>query len=81
MLGLRFFSGRVRAELGRYLGDRRVAYYCATTPGVPSGHFAFATVWFFLDDHRWYREPAGSPGAHPLLAAARPCVGVADRPR
>jgi hypothetical protein len=61
MLGLRFFSGRVRAELGRYLGDRRVAYFCANTPGVPSGHFAFATVWFFLDDHRWYREPAGTP--------------------
>jgi hypothetical protein len=61
MLGLRFFSGRVRAELGRYLGDRRVAYFCATTPGVPSGHFAFATVWFFVDDHRWYREPTGGP--------------------
>ncbi|MEU0877155.1 hypothetical protein ABZ345_01045 [Lentzea sp. NPDC005914] len=61
MLGLRFFSGRVQAELGRYLGDRRVAYYCAGTPGLPSGHFAFATVWFFLDDHRWYRGPDGSP--------------------
>lgn len=61
MLGLRFFSGRIRAELGRYLGDRRVAYYCANTPGVPSGHFAFATVWFFLDEHRWYREPPETP--------------------
>jgi hypothetical protein len=61
MLGLRFFSGRIQAELGRYLGDRRVAHYCATTPGLPSGHFAFATVWFFLDEHRWYREPAEAP--------------------
>ncbi|MET9633327.1 hypothetical protein ABZX92_38300 [Lentzea sp. NPDC006480] len=61
MLGLRFFSGRVQAELGRYLGDRRVAYFCAGTPGLPSGHFAFATVWFFLDDSRWYREPASTP--------------------
>ncbi len=61
MLGLRFFSGRVRAELGRYLGDRRVAYFCASTPDVPSGHFAFATVWFFADTHRWYREPAAKP--------------------
>ncbi|MFS8097594.1 hypothetical protein LFM09_10695 [Lentzea alba] len=61
MFGLRFFSGRVRAELGRYLGDRRVAYYCASTPGLPSGHFAFTTVWFFLDGHRWYREPADAP--------------------
>ncbi|HEX8864778.1 MAG TPA: hypothetical protein VF821_03890, partial [Lentzea sp.] len=61
MLGLRFFSGRIEAELGRYLGDRRGAYYCATTPGVPSGHFAFTTVWFFLDDSRWYRAPAETP--------------------
>lgn len=61
MLGLRFFSGRIRAELGRYLGDRRVVYYCASTPGLPSGHFAFATVWFFLDDHRWYRAPVEAP--------------------
>ncbi|PWK81399.1 hypothetical protein C8D88_11721 [Lentzea atacamensis] len=61
MHGLRFFSGRVQAELGRYLGDRRVAYFCASTPGVPSGHFAFATVWFFLDGNRWYREPAQTP--------------------
>ena len=61
MLGLRFFSGRVRAELGRYLGDRRVAHYCATTPGVPSGHFAFTTVWFFVDRSRWYREPSAEP--------------------
>lgn len=61
MLGLRFFSGRVRAELGRYLGDRRVAYYCANTPGLPSGHFAFATVWFFLDESEWYRAPAEVP--------------------
>ncbi|MBB5897874.1 hypothetical protein ACFFS4_04065 [Kutzneria kofuensis] len=55
MLGLRLFSTRIGADIGRYLGDRRVAYYCATTAGVPSGHFAFATVWFWLDDHRWHR--------------------------
>src|SRR5262249_22638513 len=28
MLGLRFFGNRIGADLGRYLGDRRVAYYC-----------------------------------------------------
>ncbi|KJK48346.1 hypothetical protein UK23_17215 [Lentzea aerocolonigenes] len=61
MLGLRFFSGRIQAELGRYLGDRRVAYFCASTPGLPSGHFAFATVWSFLDDSRWYREQSDGP--------------------
>lgn len=61
MLGLRFFSGRIRADLGRYLGDRRGAYYCATTPGVASGHFAFTTVWFWQDDHEWYRDTTGEP--------------------
>jgi hypothetical protein len=57
MLGLRWFGNRIRADIGRYLGDRRVAYFCATTDGVPSGHFAFATVWFWLDDHAWHRGP------------------------
>jgi hypothetical protein len=59
MLGLRFFGNRIGADLGRYLGDRRVAYYCADTAGVPSGHFAFATVWFYQDDHQWYRGDGG----------------------
>jgi hypothetical protein len=58
MLGLRLFSTRVGADIGRYLGDRRVAYYCAGPAGVPSGHFAFASVWFWLDDHHWHRGPA-----------------------
>jgi hypothetical protein len=57
MLGLRVFSTRIGADLGRYLGDRRVAYFCANTSDVPSGHFAFATVWFWLDEHRWHRLP------------------------
>jgi len=57
MLGLRLFSTRIGADLGRYLGDRRVAYYCASPAGGPSGHFAFATVWFWLDDHHWHRGP------------------------
>jgi hypothetical protein len=57
MLGLRLFSTRIGADIGRYLGDRRVAYYCAGPAGVPSGHFAFATVWFWLDDRCWHRGP------------------------
>ncbi|EWM12500.1 hypothetical protein [Kutzneria sp. 744] len=60
MLGLRLFSTRIGADIGRYLGDRRVAYYCAGPSGVPSGHFAFATVWFWLDDQRWHRGPSNT---------------------
>ncbi|MEY9838212.1 hypothetical protein [Streptacidiphilus sp. EB103A] len=55
MLGLRFFSSRIRAELGRYLGDRRVSYYPLAATGAPSGHFAFASVWLWQDDGDWYR--------------------------
>jgi len=57
MLGLRFFSGRIRADLGRYLGDRRVAYYPMATNGGPSGHFAFTTVWLYQDDSHWHVDP------------------------
>ena len=57
VLGLRLFSTRIGADIGRYLGDRRVSYYCAATSGGPSGHFAFATVWFWLDDHKWHHGP------------------------
>lgn len=57
MLGLRFFSGRIQSDLGRYLGDRRVAYYPVAATGAPSGHFAFTTVWLHQDDSEWYREP------------------------
>ena len=57
MLGLRFFSGRVQADLGRYLGDRRVTYYPVASTGAPNGHFAFTTVWLCQDDSQWYRPP------------------------
>jgi hypothetical protein len=63
MLGLRVFSSRIRADLGRYLADRRVAYYPLASTGAPSGHFAFASVWFWQDDsHQWYRDAAGAQG-------------------
>ena len=55
MLGLRFFSQHIRADLGRYLGDRRVSYYPLAATGAPSGHFAFASVWLWQDDGEWYR--------------------------
>lgn len=55
MLGLRFFSRRIGADLGRYLGDRRVSYYPLASTGAPSGHFAFATVWLWQDGGDWHR--------------------------
>ena len=58
MFGLRYFSGRIGADLGRYLGDRRVSYYPLARNGAPSGHFAFVSVWLFADDTPWYRHPA-----------------------
>ncbi|MBP2330497.1 hypothetical protein JOF56_010882 [Kibdelosporangium banguiense] len=80
MLGLRFFGNRIEADLGRYLGDRRVAYYCATTPGVPSGHFAFTTVWFYQDDHKWYRHPADDPVSTPYsLRHGRVSVSLTEQ--
>ena len=56
MLGLRFFGCRIQADLGRYLGDRRVAYYPVAATGAPSGHFAFMTVWFCQDDSEWFHD-------------------------
>ena len=55
MYGLRYFSSRIRSDIGRYLGDRRVAYYPKAANGAPSGHFAFTSVWFWQDDSQWFR--------------------------
>ncbi len=59
--GLRYFSGRIGADLGRYLGDLRVPYYPIARNGAPSGHFAFVSVWLFADDAAWYRQSADVP--------------------
>lgn len=61
MFGLRHFSGRIGADLGRYLGDRRIPYYPVARNGAPSGHFAFVSVWWFQDDSTWYRHPTDVP--------------------
>lgn len=63
-LGLKYFSRRIGADLGRYLGDRRAAYHWPAKNGAPSGHFAFATVWLLQDETEWFRvgpEPRQSP--------------------
>lgn len=58
LLGLRYFGAHLATDLGRYLGDRRVAYYPAARTGAPSGHFAFTTVWLYQDDSKWHRTPS-----------------------
>ncbi|MET8848716.1 hypothetical protein [Amycolatopsis sp. NPDC004625] len=60
-LGLRYFSAHLRTDLGRYLADRRVAYYPVARTGAPSGHFAFTTVWLRQDATAWHRTPAPAP--------------------
>jgi hypothetical protein len=64
MYGLKFFSRRLGADLGRYLGDRRAAYHWPARNGAPSGHFAFATVWVLRDETEWFRVD-GSPRQTP----------------
>ncbi|WP_206792332.1 hypothetical protein [Amycolatopsis sp. MtRt-6] len=54
LLGLRYFSAHLATDLGRYLADRRVAYYPAARTGAPSGHFAFTTVWLYQDGSSWH---------------------------
>ncbi|MEU0535019.1 hypothetical protein [Amycolatopsis tolypomycina] len=58
LLGLRYFSAHLATDLGRYLADRRVAYYPLARTGAPSGHFAFTTVWLCQDDSAWHRTPS-----------------------
>ncbi|WP_410609292.1 hypothetical protein [Amycolatopsis sp. lyj-109] len=58
LLGLRYFSAHLATDLGRYLADRRVAYYPLARTGAPSGHFAFTTVWLYQDDRTWHRTPS-----------------------
>lgn len=58
LLGLRYFGAHLATDLGRYLSDRRVAYYPQARTGAPSGHFAFTTVWLYQDDSKWHRAPA-----------------------
>lgn len=78
MLGLRFFSGHIHADLGRYLGDRRVTYYPAATTGAPSGHFAFTTVWLYQDDSEWYRAPGSLVSTPYSLRGGRASVSLTE---
>ena len=61
MFGLKYFSRRIGADLGRYLGDRRASYHWPARNGGPSGHFAFTTVWLLSDETDWFRHADASP--------------------
>jgi len=61
MVGLKYFSRRIGADLGRYLGDRRAAYHWPAQNGAPSGHFAFTTVWLLSDETEWFRAAGPEP--------------------
>ncbi|OAH16187.1 hypothetical protein [Streptomyces jeddahensis] len=69
VLGLRLFSRRIRADLGRYRGDTRWGYHAAGPDGAVDGHFAFMLVWQAQDTTRWYRTPRTSPVRHQLRSA------------
>lgn len=57
VLGLRFWSNALGDDLGRYLTDSRRAFHMDTADGVPTGHFAFTTIW--LMEHRQDWWPTG----------------------
>ncbi|MER5179938.1 hypothetical protein ABT009_16460 [Streptomyces sp. NPDC002896] len=69
VLGMRLFSRRIRADLGRYRGDTRWGYHAAGPDGALDGHFAFMLVWQIQDTTRWYRAPRTSPVRHQLRNA------------
>ncbi|MFF3463762.1 hypothetical protein [Streptomyces sp. NPDC002619] len=66
VLGLRYFSGRIRSDLGRYRGDTRWARHAAQADGGIDGHFAWMLVWQIQDTSRWHREPSARPARHQL---------------
>ncbi|WP_128375801.1 hypothetical protein [Streptomyces cavernae] len=68
VLGLRYFSGRIGSDLGRYRGDSRWARHAAGADGGLDGHFAFMLVWQIQDDSRWHRTPRREPVRHQLRA-------------
>ncbi|MFE2137160.1 hypothetical protein ACFW9X_28960, partial [Streptomyces sp. NPDC059466] len=68
VLGLRRFSGRIGADLGRYRGDTRWGRHATGPDGAVDGHFAFMLVWQIQDTARWHRTPRTAPVRHQLRA-------------
>lgn len=57
VLGLRAYSGVLRSDLGRFLGEERLSYFynVGDRPDLPNGHFAYMTIWQMEDRSTWYR--------------------------
>ncbi|MFE9649507.1 hypothetical protein ACFYO0_36440 [Streptomyces sp. NPDC006365] len=68
VLGLRYFSRRIGADIGRYAGDSRWARHAVGADGGVDGHFAFMLVWQIQDATRWHRTPRTEPACHQLRA-------------
>lgn len=68
VLGLRYFSRRVRSDLGRYRGDTRWGRHAVKADGGVDGHFAWMLVWQIQDTTRWHRGPSPLPARHQLRA-------------
>ncbi|WP_228447662.1 hypothetical protein [Streptomyces paludis] len=68
VLGLRYFSARIGADLGRYRGDTRWSRHAVAADGGLDGHFAFMLVWQIQDTARWHRTPSEAPARHQLRA-------------
>ncbi|WP_163506307.1 hypothetical protein [Fodinicola acaciae] len=54
VLGLRYWSNALGDDLGRYLTDSRRAFHMDTADGVPTGHFAFTTIWLMEHRQDWW---------------------------
>ncbi|GAA2659262.1 hypothetical protein [Streptomyces vastus] len=68
VLGLRYFSRRIGADIGRYAGDTRWGRHAVGADGGVDGHFAFMLVWQIQDTTRWHRTPRTEPACHQLRA-------------
>ncbi|MFL4908852.1 hypothetical protein ACJ6WF_38065 [Streptomyces sp. MMS24-I2-30] len=68
VLGLRYFSGRIGSDLGRYRGDTRWGRHAVRPDGGLDGHFAWMLVWQIQDTSRWHRTPSAGPVRHQLRA-------------
>ncbi|MFE0513233.1 hypothetical protein [Streptomyces sp. NPDC058964] len=68
VLGLRYFSGRIRSDLGRYRGDTRWGRHAVKPDGGIDGHFAWMLVWQIQDTSRWHRTPSTATVRHQLRA-------------
>lgn len=82
VLGLRAYSGVLRSDLGRFLGEERLSYFynVGDHQDLPNGHFAYMTIWLMEDTSEWYRgEVAESTTPFKLRRGDTSVVFTAER--